>query len=145
MSRNSKRASRPFWLIVKDEPGRIDVLTTNLAAGEEALPVFSFEDEARVFCELGALGNGWRVRETAAGELTSVLCGPCATVDRVVLDPIPPLGPLTEGLNGLLSVEREAFMGSLLNPRRFGWPVSGRGVVCRRAGVFVRTATPVRR
>lgn len=122
----------------------MEVLRTILASGHEAMPVFSFEDEARMFLELGASG-GWRVRETTVGELTSVLCGLCANVDRVVLDPIPLPGPLIEGLNGLLSMEREAFIGSLLNPRRFRSPVSGRGVVRRPAGVTVRTVTPVRR
>jgi hypothetical protein len=136
---------RPFWLIARYRSGGMEVLKTTLASGQEALPVFSFEDEAQMFLELGASG-GWRVRETTAGELTSVLCGLCANVDRVVLDPVTTLpGPLIEGLNGLLSMEREAFMGSLLNPRRFRSPASGRGVVCRRAGVFVRMATPVRR
>ena len=114
-----------------------------LASGREALPVFSFEDEAKMFLELGAPG-GWRVRETTAGELTSALCGICANVDRVVLDPILLPGPLIEGFNGLLSMEREAFVGSLLNPRRFRSPATGCGVVGRRAGVTVRTATPVR-
>ncbi len=31
----------------------MEVLRTILASGEEALPVFSFEDEARMFLELG--------------------------------------------------------------------------------------------
>jgi hypothetical protein len=136
--------SRPFWLIARHQTGGMEVLKTNLASGKEALPVFSFEDEARMFLELGASG-GWRVRETTAGELTSVLCGPCANVDRIVLDPVPLPGRLSEGLIGLLSMERKAFMGSLLNPRRFRPPASGRGVVRRRTGVNVRTITPVRR
>ena len=114
-----------------------------LASWREALPVFSFEDEARMFLELGAPG-GWRVRETTAGELTSVLCGICANVDRVVLDPVPLPGPLIEGFNGLLSMEREAFVGSLLNPRRFRSSGTGRGVGRRRAGVTVRTAASLR-
>ncbi len=116
-----------------------------LASGREALPVFSFEDEARMFLELGAPGGDWRVRVTSGGELVSVMCGPCATVDRVVLDPIPLPGPLIESLNELLSIEREAFEGFLLNPRRSRLPVSRCGVVRRQAGVTVRTATPARR
>ena len=88
------------------------MLTTILACGEVALPVFSFEDEARMFLEIGKLG-GWRVRETSDGELISVLCGPCAGVRKVVLDPLPGLDG--EGMNDLLSMEREAFMESLLS------------------------------
>ena len=136
--------SRPFWLIAKYRSGGMEVLRTILASGREALPVFSFEDEARMFLELGVSG-GWRVRETTTGELTSVLCGLCANVDRVVLDPIPLPGRLIEGLNGLLSMEREAFMGSLLNRRQSRSAASGRGAVCRRVSVTVRTATPARR
>lgn len=138
-------APRRFWLIAKVEAGRMSVLTTDLASGETTLPVFSFEDEARMFLELGASGDGWRVRETTAGELTSVLCGPCATVDRVVLDPIPLPGPLTEGLNWLLSIKREDFMGSLFNTRRSRSPEPARSGVRQRASVTVRRATPVRR
>jgi hypothetical protein len=131
-------------LIARHRTGGMEVLRTMLAPGREALPVFSFEDEAKMFLELGASG-GWRVRETTAGELTSVLSGPCAKVDRVVLDPVPLPGPRIEGLNGLLSMEREAFIRSLLNPRRSRSPASGRGAVRRRSGVTVRTATPARR
>jgi hypothetical protein len=104
----------------------MEVLTANLACGEEVLPVFSFEDEANMFLRLGGQGNDWRARETTGGELVSVLCGPCASVDRVVLDPIPLPGQLARGLNALLSTEREAFVGSLLNPWRFRSPGSGR-------------------
>jgi hypothetical protein len=95
-------------LIVKDEARRIDVLTSRLTSGEEALPVFSFEDEARMFLELGALGGDWRVRVTTPGELISVLFCLCASVKRVALDPLP--HPDGAALNHLMSMEREAFM-----------------------------------
>jgi len=88
------------------------VLTTGLPSGEEALPVFSFEDEAKMFLEFGAF-DGWRVGETTAGELTSILFGPCVGVPRVALDPLP--GPEAAALACLVSMERETFMGSLLN------------------------------
>jgi len=123
----------------------MEVLTTNLARGGEALPVFSFEDEANMFLRLGAFGDDWRARETAGGELVSVLCGPCAGVDRVVLDPIPLPGSLVEGLYGFLSTGREAFMRSLLNPRRFRPPASGSGLVRHRADASERAAMPARR
>jgi len=123
----------------------MEVLTAALARGGEALPVFSFEEEANMFLRLGAWGDDWRARETAGGELVSVLCGPCAGVDRVVLDPIPLPGSLVEGLNGLLSTGREAFMRSLLNPRRFRLPASGSGLVRHRADASERAATPARR
>ena len=135
---------RRFWLIARHRTGGMEVLTTNLARGGEALPVFSFEEEANMFLRLGALGDDWRERETAGGELVSVLCGPCAGVDRVVLDPVPLPGSLVEGLNGLLSTGREAFMRSLLNPRWFRPPESwgsharGRADASERAAMLAR-------
>jgi hypothetical protein len=101
----------PFWLIVKYRPGGMEVLRATLASGKEALPVFSFEDEARMFLELGTPGC-WRVKETTADELTSVLFGLCPGVDRVVLDPLP--GPFAQALMDLVSMGRETFMESYL-------------------------------
>ena len=123
-----------FWLIARHRTGGMEVLTANLARGGEALPVFSLEDDANAFLRLGELGDDWRARETAGGELVSVLCGPCAGVERVVLDPIGLPGPLAEGLDGPSSTEREAFMRSLLNPRPSRTVTSGPGLARGRAG-----------
>jgi len=116
----SNLAPRRFWLIAKVEAGRMSVLTTGLAREEKALPVFSFQDEARMFLDLGASHGGWRVRETTAGELVSILFGPCASVGRVLLDPLP-------GVDGrvsadLVGMERKPFAESLLS-RRTRWPL----------------------
>ena len=123
-----------FWLIARHRTGGMEVLTANLARGGEALPVFSLEDDANAFLRLGELGDDWRARESAGGELVSVLCGPCAGVERVVLDPIGLPGPLAEGLDGPSSTEREAFMRSLLNPRPSRTLTSGPGLAPSRAG-----------
>ena len=111
------------------------VLTTGLPSGEEALPVFSFEDEASMYLELGAF-DGWRVGETTAGELTSILFGPCAGVPRVALDPLP--GPDAAALAGLVSTEREAFVESLLNTQLLPQFESRRSAVHRPADVTGR-------
>jgi hypothetical protein len=103
-------------LIAEYRTGGIEVLRNTLASGEEALPVFSFEDEARMFLEFGALDAGWRVRVTAAGELVSVLFGPCAGVGWVVLDPLPP--PFAESLMDPAGMGRDAFMESHLGVQR---------------------------
>jgi len=84
-------ASRLFWLISKTDAGSSGALTAELAGGEKALPVFSFEDEAGMFLGLGTLRGGWRVRETTTGELVSILLGPHADVEWVLLDPLPDL------------------------------------------------------
>jgi len=108
----------------------MEVLTTGLPFGEEALPVFSFEDEARMFLELGAFDGDWRARETGAGELISLLYCLCASVDRVVLDPVP--GP-DAVLNDLVSLGREAFMEFAGGERRAA--PSAPMVSTNRAGV----------
>lgn len=100
-------APRSFWLIAKGETRRMDALRIILATDEEALPVFRFEDEARMFLRLGALDDDWHLRETGAGELISILYCLCMDVEKVVLDPLP--GPST-GLNDFLSIGRGAFL-----------------------------------
>ena len=40
--------SLSYWLIIKDERSRVEVLTVWLTGHGEALPVFSFEEEARI-------------------------------------------------------------------------------------------------
>jgi hypothetical protein len=135
LSRSNKLTSKPYWLIVRQDVGRMKVLTTGLPSGEEALPVFSFEDEAKMFLELGAF-DGWRVGETTAGELTSILFGPCAGVPRVALDPLP--GPGAAALAGLVSMEREAFVESLLNTQLLPQFESRHSAVHRPADVTGR-------
>ncbi|MGH3148338.1 MAG: hypothetical protein ACRDTR_21355 [Rubrobacter sp.] len=133
-----KTYSGPFWLIAKYRTGGLEVLRTILASGEEALAVFSFEDEAGMFLELGTSG-GWRVRETTAGELTSVLFGPCAGVDRVVLDPLP--GQFARALMDLASVGREAFMETYLKSGESWRLAAGLGHGRRQAAAIARRAT----
>jgi hypothetical protein len=58
---------RRFWLIARRRTGGMEVLTTFLARGGEALPVFSFEDEANMFLRLGTQGDDWQARETVGG------------------------------------------------------------------------------
>ena len=78
-----------WWLVAKDGRLRKEMLTVDCDGGR-ALPVFSSEGEAELFVWLeAACQDGWRVRETSAGELVSILCGPCADVRGVVLDPLP--------------------------------------------------------
>ncbi len=116
----------------------MEVLTTGLPSGEKALPVFSFEDEARMFLELGTSGC-WRVRETTTGELTSLLLGLCAGVDRVVLDPLP--GQFAQALMELASMGREAFTESY-SRKREGLAVDHRSRAYRRqADVIARRTT----
>ncbi len=98
-----------YWLIAKNENGRLTVLATGLDGGAEAIPIFSHDEEAELFLQLGSfMGDGWRVRETSAGELISVLYGSCASVKQVALDPLP--GMVLERTVGLVSLSRERFV-----------------------------------
>src|SRR5215210_7059912 len=85
----SRAPRRPLWLIANHENGRMNVFILGSDDDEKTLPVFSFEEEAEIFLRLGETGTGWRSRETTAGELISLLYGPCAGVKRVALDPLP--------------------------------------------------------
>jgi hypothetical protein len=93
---NKSRAlmRRPLWIITSYQNNRMEVLTIDPdVEGGSFLAIFSFEEEAEAFLRL--LGDeeekrkGWRSEQTKAGELVSVLLGPCADVKRVALDPLP--------------------------------------------------------
>ena len=64
---------------------------------------------------MGNFDGDWRIRETGAGEVVSVLYSLCASIDSVVLDPLPV--PFA-GSNGFLSMRREAFMDFALEQER---------------------------
>ena len=100
-----------YWLIAKDQSGRVEVLTIE-CGGERALPVFSFEEEAELFLELGGVEDGWWARESGAGEIVSVLYGPCAGVRSVVLDPLPEM--VAEEAVALVSLSRKRFVEHLV-------------------------------
>ena len=108
----SSLARRPLWLVVRHSNSCLEVLTTKIGTSGEALTVFSFEEEAELFLQYGASGTGWRARETTAGELISVLYGPCVDVGKVALDPPPEIAGKT--MINLVSVGRKDFVQSLL-------------------------------
>ncbi len=129
--RASKRAGRTHWLIAKHGASGMDVLTIQLGDGVEALAVFAFEEQARVFVQtrFGASGEGWEARQTWPGELASVLCGPCSAAKRVALDP-PPEAVEKEESAGLRAVERDNFLVRLLGEE----PAGKRSVSTRTLG-----------
>ena len=107
-TKGTRRRPR-WWLIAKTENGRVEFLTTARDCdGGEILLVFGYEEEAEMFLWLEVSSHGWRTRESSAGELISVLYGPCKGVEKVVLDPLPQL--LAEKTVGLVSMERERFV-----------------------------------
>ena len=104
-----------YWLVVKLGSALTEVLTIELVDGERVLPVFSHREEALPFLRFGRRRDVWQARETTAGELVSVLYGPCASIRRVALDPSP--GPDVETTIGLASVDRREFVGLVMGER----------------------------
>jgi hypothetical protein len=110
MAASTRYRGRRWWLISRCANGRTEVLT--VLRGAVTLPVFSFEEEARLFLEFeGLVPGGWRVRESTEG--ISPLYDPCVRGRRVALDPLP------ERLAGsaamyLTCTERKVFLAHLL-------------------------------
>jgi hypothetical protein len=113
-----------YWLIAEKRNNRIEMLTIRADDEQETLPVFSSEEEAEIILRFGGVTGGWRARESGAGELVSVLSGPCAGVKKVALDPSPEM--VVEGTIGLVSLLRESFMNLIMarrsGPLRLGEP-----------------------
>jgi hypothetical protein len=110
-----------YCLIVKNEHGRIEVLTLD---GKKTLAVFSSEDEAEMFLRLEGVADGWQVSESRGGELVSMLYGLCAGVKDVALDPLPEM-VADDRTVGLVSLDRKRFIRRLLARKGFCEPDQG--------------------
>ncbi len=117
---NVQHCRRPavFWLIAKKGAGQEEVLTLDLDGeeSEKTLPVFCFEEEANMFLSLGSPGAEWQLRETAAGELISILLSPYTDIEFVSLDPLPEF--VYKRMVGLVSLRKEPFMECLIEAVR---------------------------
>jgi hypothetical protein len=128
----SRRAgTQRYWVIAKDAKdgfGQLDLLTVDLDGTGEALPVFSFKEEAEMFLWLQTTEEGQKVREIAPGQLVSILYGPCADTGRVMLDPLPEVGARMQ--IGLFGMDRHDFVESVMGARSLDTPYkpSGRTV-----------------
>ena len=112
---SSKEARRPHWLIAKHGVSGMDVLTVDLGGSTEALAVFTFEEETRMFLDFrfGASGEEWKARQTWPGELASVLYGLCSAVKKVAVDPLPEAVDKGKSV-GLQAMDRNDFLRMLL-------------------------------
>ncbi|HEX2099000.1 MAG TPA: hypothetical protein VHF46_08120, partial [Rubrobacteraceae bacterium] len=91
-----------YWLIADKRNNRLEALTIRAYDEQETLPVFSSEEEAKITLRFGGATGGWRARESSAGELVSLLSGPCTSVKKVALDPSPEM--VLEGTVRLVSL-----------------------------------------
>ncbi|MDQ3604054.1 MAG: hypothetical protein M3385_09390, partial [Actinomycetota bacterium] len=113
-----RAGTQRYWVIAKNAKngfGQPDLLTVDLDGAGEALPVFSFEEEAEMFLWLQTTEDGREVRETTPGQLVSILDGPCADVGRVMLDPLPEIGASMQ--ISLLGIDRNDFVESVMGAR----------------------------
>jgi hypothetical protein len=109
-SHHASLPRRVFWVVFADERRLTRPLTLRLKGGQGALAVFSHQEEAEMFLRsFGTSGEDWRVRETSAGEVVSLLYGPCCGAKAVALDPLPRM--LADGFLGLVALERRRFVG----------------------------------
>ena len=118
-----RAGTQRYWVIAKDAKdgfGQLDPLTVDLDGTGEALPVFSFEEEAEMFLWLQTTEDGREVRETTPGQLVSILYGPCAHVGRVMLDPLPEIGARMQ--ISLLGMDRNDFVESVMGARSLDTP-----------------------
>jgi hypothetical protein len=117
-------AGQSRWLIVRDGGGPVEPICV-YGGGERMLPIFSFEEEAQLFIRLGGYDDGhWRAWESCAGELISVLYGPCAEVKSVALDLLPEM--LSDGTFALVGVE--ALPGAHTGEGEANFPVMGKSM-----------------
>ena len=90
----------------------LELFRLSLGFDEEALLVFSSRRAAQNFAFSSALEREWYARECSAGELTSLLLGPYAGIEWVLLDPLP--GRLAAGDTPTNLMRWESFIDYLL-------------------------------
>lgn len=146
--RSAPRSARPsrYWTVANRRFGKIGALTEDPDSGGEGLPVFRFREEAEMFLWLRGLRGGWEVRETTAGELVSLLYGPCADVGRVIFDPLPRIG--AGGSAEPESVDWKKFVRTVMGARSYGvflGPVLDAAAMATRPAPVVSGALKPRR
>lgn len=105
----SRISGREYWLVAKVEDGPKSPLTVILPGGREALPIFSFAEEAEMFLWFG--WDGCRAFEVSRDDLLSMLSEPRVVADAVVLDPSPEI--MAEMAVGLVTLSRERFVARI--------------------------------
>lgn len=101
-----------YWLIFERSADRPEPLTVGTFP-DEALAVFSFEDEALLFLAVQGLTEVWTAKEISVIDLVFILLE--TPPNRVALDPLP--GHLGGKMVGLLSVSKERFLRDLVRKR----------------------------
>jgi hypothetical protein len=95
-----------FWVACRSPEALSDPLTVSVPGLGEALAVFCFEEEARLY--LGYGEDDLRPCPVGTVELVDLLLGPWSRFDRVTLDPMPGRG--TGLMHRLASTRRDNFL-----------------------------------
>jgi hypothetical protein len=110
-----------FWVACRSPEVLWDPLTVSVPGFGEALAVFCFEEEARLYIGYG--DDGLRPCPMGPGELVELLLGPWSRFDRITLDPMP--GPGTGLMLRLASTRRRDFLAHLVH--KYGLDVGAHG------------------
>lgn len=117
-----RRAIRPVLLlytIARHENDGLRLLHVPLGFGEDALVIFSSWEMARRYYLSRrrflpeVFGEEWHARVCSAGELASLLLGPCESTEWVLSDPQPGMR-FAEGSKQANLVSRQRFVNRLL-------------------------------
>ena len=103
-----------FWVACRSPEGPSDPLTVSVPGLGEALAVFCFEEEARLY--LGYGDHDLRPCPVGPGELMALLLGSWSRFARITLDPMP--GRDVGLMLRLASTRREDFLDHLV--RKYG-------------------------
>jgi hypothetical protein len=98
-----RRPAPLHYVVARDGEKGLEVLRVPLKGKGGVLPAFSAGWAARGYLFAEAPGGGWYVRACAPGELISLLVGPCAGIEWVMLDPRP--GRYTKEVSNLMPWE----------------------------------------
>jgi hypothetical protein len=103
----------PVWyLISRRENNRLKLLTIPSMSSRETVPVFRDGQSAQDFLLRGGFNPEWRIRETTAGEMTSLLLTCLADVGQVALDP-PAIFATADDM-GLELTDKKEFIAALM-------------------------------
>ena len=104
------RGPPKFWVASRSSEALSEPLTISVPGLGEALAVFCFEEEARLYMGYG--DDDLRPCPVGPGELVALLLGPWSRFDRITLDPMPGRG--TGLMLRLASTHRRDFLDHLV-------------------------------
>ena len=110
-----------FWVACRSPGALSDPLTVDVPGLGEALAVFCFEEEARLYMGYG--DDGLHPCPVDPSELAALLRGPWSRFDRVTLDPMP--GKDAGLMLRLASTRREDLLDHVVRKYGLGWRDGG--------------------